>query len=301
MTYKSYEIAPEKLALSEPPRCTQCGSRLDSQLQPDLSAEALGIATTPSRALDVRAALRSRLTPTESVSQFKAGDKVLILRKAKTRERGWENSWVGAMDNSVGKIGTVILVSTCLTYNIEVECDGETLGYPSFVLELVPEVPLQSESFAIDKMSWRPVPELGGFRVGDKVQVKAARNSETFSLVSAIVTAVEPEYVVVKTITGKTGSFYPSNLEFLPRKLMYGASVYKLAKEKAIGMAKEFGAVTADDVQYVLKLEGYNSTDLGNAAGAIFRSKDFEKTGTVRSTREGNRGRMIATWKYIGA
>jgi hypothetical protein len=242
-------------------------------------------------------ALRERLTPTLPqetrtfvTTTFKVGDKVLIIRKAKSHERDWENSWVEEMDNSVGKIGIVKHISTGLKYNIDVEYDGETLGYPSFVLELAKPEPV--------------VPGLGGFKAGDKVQVKAERNSKNFSLVSAIVNFVDEVYVHIETVTGLNGAFYPSNLEFIPEKPMYGVrpSIYKLAMSKAIELAKSgYGYVNADDVQASLKADGYLPEDLGNAAGALFRSKCFENVGTTRSLREGNRGRRIIVWKYIGA
>ena len=243
---------------------------------------------------DVRMALRERLTPTLPrenrtfvTTTFKVGDKVLCLRKAESCERGWENSWVSEMDESVGKIGIVRCISTGLKYNIDVEYDGETLGYPSFVLELMPEGP-----------------SLGGFKAGDKVQVKRERNSKDFSLISAVVKSVDEWYVHIETVAGRHGSFYPSNVEFIPAKPMYGTrpSIYKLAMSKAIELAKSgYGYVNADDVQASLKADGYLPEDLGNAAGALFRSKCFENVGTTRSLREGNRGRRIIIWKYIGA
>jgi hypothetical protein len=93
-------------------------------------------------------------------------------------------------------------------------------------------------------------------------------------------------------------------VEFIPAKPMYGIrpSIYKLAMSKAIELAKDgYGYVNADDVQASLKEDGYLPEDLGNAAGALFRSKCFENVGTTRSLREGNRGRRIIIWKYIGA
>ena len=34
------------------------------------------------------------------------GDKVQVYRKV-TKEKGWDNIWVGTMDNTIGMVGTV--------------------------------------------------------------------------------------------------------------------------------------------------------------------------------------------------
>jgi len=71
--------------------------------------------------------------------KFKKGDQVRILRKAKTRERGWENSWVDPMDAAVGKIGTVVSTAFGGQHDVEVEVQGlpEPWGFPDFVLQKV--------------------------------------------------------------------------------------------------------------------------------------------------------------------
>jgi len=68
---------------------------------------------------------------------IKVGDKVKILRKAKTQEMGWDNAWVEPQNKTVGKI-------------LEVTGDSDDKGfylgssiyaYPFYVLEKIPHEP----------------------------------------------------------------------------------------------------------------------------------------------------------------
>ena len=76
---------------------------------------------------------------------------------------------------------------------------------------------------------------------------------------------------------------------------------FDFAKIIAVELAKKnyLNLVTIDDVQQNLAESGFNSVDLGNAAGALFRNKNWVKQSLVKSTRKGNR-RMVAVWKYVG-
>lgn len=59
--------------------------------------------------------------------------------------------------------------------------------------------------------------------------------------------------------------------------------------------------VSADDVYRQLNAEGYSETDLGPAAGSIFRGPAWEFTGVWRrSERVSNHGRMIRVWQLRG-
>lgn len=64
--------------------------------------------------------------------EFKPGDRVRVLRTAKTHENGWDNSWVPSMDDAVGKEFEVTRVSTT-----GVHFKHRFEGFPPFVLELV--------------------------------------------------------------------------------------------------------------------------------------------------------------------
>jgi hypothetical protein len=71
--------------------------------------------------------------------EFKKGDRVRILRKARTHERGWQNSWIHPMTKTVGKIGKVVYVGTEFRHDVEVKVPGDegTWGYPDFILRKV--------------------------------------------------------------------------------------------------------------------------------------------------------------------
>lgn len=67
------------------------------------------------------------------------GDKVRIVRKAGSREDGWDNSWNPDMDKAVGKVGTTSHISANFR-ELGIEVDVPDVGpflYPYFVLEKV--------------------------------------------------------------------------------------------------------------------------------------------------------------------
>lgn len=72
------------------------------------------------------------------MTKLKVGDKVRVLRKAKSFELGWTNSWVpDRMDAFVGKVGTVKYVDgqkDSADVTIDFGSD-ENWGFPAFVLE----------------------------------------------------------------------------------------------------------------------------------------------------------------------
>ena len=69
---------------------------------------------------------------------------------------------------------------------------------------------------------------------------------------------------------------------------------------KQIAMLRDSRTVTADDVSRAFAREGVTDS-LGNAAGSIFRGKDWEFTGErVNSQRKTNHSREIKVWRYVG-
>ncbi len=61
----------------------------------------------------------------------------------------------------------------------------------------------------------------------------------------------------------------------------------------------EIGQVTADGVARYYEALGHDWAELGNAAGSIFKGKEWEWTGRfVASTRPSSHGRMIRVWRY---
>lgn len=64
--------------------------------------------------------------------QFKAGDKVYVLRKADNYENGWDNEWVTEMDDLVG---TVQIVNYCTPKGVQF--NKSVCAFPPFVLEKI--------------------------------------------------------------------------------------------------------------------------------------------------------------------
>ncbi len=76
------------------------------------------------------------------------------------------------------------------------------------------------------------------------------------------------------------------------------ASLLITAREIARRIAIERGEVTADDVQERLMLLGHRSDALGNAAGSIFKTREWQYTGrTVNSVRINAHSRLIRVWR----
>lgn len=75
------------------------------------------------------------------------------------------------------------------------------------------------------------------------------------------------------------------------------AEILLIAKDIARRMAQKQGEVTADDVQRRLILWDYDLSDLGNAAGSIFKGKEWECVGWKKSERVSNHARAIRVWR----
>jgi hypothetical protein len=60
------------------------------------------------------------------------------------------------------------------------------------------------------------------------------------------------------------------------------ASLLAFARKQAIEVAREKGEITADDVQARLFEKGISVRALGNAAGSLFRGKQWEWTGRFK-------------------
>jgi hypothetical protein len=67
---------------------------------------------------------------------IKIGDKVKVLRKAKSFENGWACSWNEEMDEYVGRTGKVFDIAF---FGIDVEFYSSSWYFPFFVLEKVEE------------------------------------------------------------------------------------------------------------------------------------------------------------------
>lgn len=71
-------------------------------------------------------------------NDVKKGDKMRVTRKAYNNEDGWNNSWVGGMDDWVGKVFEVCSIHHESGIRLEDDC-GEFWNFPYFVLEKVEE------------------------------------------------------------------------------------------------------------------------------------------------------------------
>lgn len=67
---------------------------------------------------------------------IKEGDTVLVLRKAEDNEQGWDNSWVGDMNDMIGKNYKVREVTEG-GFQLQTPAQRFTLGFPYFVLRKI--------------------------------------------------------------------------------------------------------------------------------------------------------------------
>jgi len=235
--------------------------------------------------------------------EFKIGDKVKILRKAASCENGWQNDWVPDMDKAVGQIGTVVIIPTHRRYDVGLVVSAvglSTYGYPSFVLELATKKEI---------------------KVGDRVNV-SWRGSSLWEGPATVVRIYGNGDISIRKDGGLIGSFSPEHITLIEsasvpqvpaqeiqakekgiaRAVGKHTAVFIVARKLAVDLAKKNsnGVVNADQVQDELTKLGYTSSDLGNAAGALFRGKNWIKLAPSKSTRKGNHARDIANWKYVG-
>lgn len=245
-------------------------------------------------------------------SNFKVGDTVKITRKANSYENGWENSWATKMTDLVGKTGKVVGISTYNSRDVDVSVPGYArFGFPEFVLEKV-----ETE---------KPAPKLkedvklaATFHPGDRVRVTYTDYESRNEGRIATVIAIEGSgYVRVKFSEQEyTPNLFPQRLTKISSaptvttpvpvygnavKASLKNAVFTAARLAAVALAKKNGQTNADEVQAELASKGYSSTQLGNAAGAIFQGKNWKKVGAIKSTRQGNNRRTISTWQYVGA
>ena len=59
--------------------------------------------------------------------------------------------------------------------------------------------------------------------------------------------------------------------------------------------------LTIDDVRRAYEARGGDWSELGNAAGSVFKGKGWEWTGRfVASTHAASHGRMVREWRWVG-
>lgn len=276
-------------------------------------------------------AAETKSTPaTVAVLGFKTGDLVKILRTPTTADKaGWANSWNVKMDAAIGKTGTVVddYGTTGIVVNVPGIAD-RNYYYPKSILESASSTNLIATTDPT-KLSVDPV-LASKFKVGNKVRAHFPDyGSHREGKIATVVPSLDPRYVRVKFEDG-TANLFPQRLTLVeaqatitseatptPTPVPSAETVKKsqgiagavkshsAVFSTALNIAKQLGktspTVNADQVQDKLAQLGYKSTDLGNAAGALFRGKSWKKVGTTKSARTGNHSREITNWQYIGA
>lgn len=66
---------------------------------------------------------------------------------------------------------------------------------------------------------------------------------------------------------------------------------------KQIALSRSSRTASADDGQEWLMAHGYQPSDLGNAAGAMFSGKEWECVGRIYSTRVSRHANEIRLWR----
>jgi hypothetical protein len=85
-----------------------------------------------------------------------------------------------------------------------------------------------------------------------------------------------------------------------------GIAAAAAARTKLLAQAQQYarihstinGSVTADDVAIELEKRHIDSTELGNAAGALFRGKGWQFVGYTKSVRVSRHANKIGIWTY---
>ena len=100
-------------------------------------------------------------------NEIEKGNKVRIVRKAKTGENGWGAIWVEEMDAYVGEEGEVLHISR--DYGLRVRFGTDEWSLPYFVLEKVePKDKYMKKSYEERQAEW--VKE-NGIKIGDHVRL----------------------------------------------------------------------------------------------------------------------------------
>jgi len=82
------------------------------------------------------------------------------------------------------------------------------------------------------------------------------------------------------------------------------AQLLLVARDSAVWVANnlnpETKTATSDDVAYRMQYLGYHYGDLGNAAGSIFKGKQWRFTGDrIQSRRPAAHAREIKVWRLV--
>ena len=124
-------------------------------------------------------------------NNIKVGDKVKVIRKCKSGENGWDDTWLRIMDIAVGKVLKIIGEPRTLGILLEVEGFSRGAYFPYFVLEKV---------------------EGPEFKVGDFV-------STEYGSIGVITEIIAHDFVVVRTNNLSYFNLSKSRLEHIKAHL----------------------------------------------------------------------------------
>lgn len=60
----------------------------------------------------------------ESISQFKLGDRVLVVKAFPSGYKGWDNKWVDIMNHCIGEVGTIVALDMVNRRGVMISFDG---------------------------------------------------------------------------------------------------------------------------------------------------------------------------------
>ena len=76
-------------------------------------------------------------TERQDLSGIHEGDQVIVTRSAQEGEQGWRNSWADRMDSFIGEECTVLDSGDVRGFNVRLNSNGSSFGFPYFVLQKV--------------------------------------------------------------------------------------------------------------------------------------------------------------------
>ena len=76
-------------------------------------------------------------TERQALSGIHEGDQVIVTRSAQEGEQGWRNSWVDRMDSFIGEECTVLNSGDVRGFDVSINPNGRSFGFPYFVLQKV--------------------------------------------------------------------------------------------------------------------------------------------------------------------
>jgi hypothetical protein len=90
-------------------------------------------------------------------------------------------------------------------------------------------------------------------------------------------------------------------LEGMTRAADNNGMILKLYQSTAERLGRMGYPITIDTVHLELAIYGLGPVDIGNAAGSVFKGKDWERVGFRKADRFSSHARMLSLWKWKGS